>query len=128
MKVSGIAKAFEHHGAMLSNVMYSVSARTPDAVVLSLWQHRFRGSLYVDCLSRWSGTGNTHFAEHLRQAVEESLPVRIVIAVAADPDALERGQDVTTMKKTYWVRDDVVGRVVLFDGDAFHIQLERVGA
>lgn len=125
MKVSGIAKAFEHFGARLSNVMYSVSARTDDAVVLSLWQHRFRGALYVDRLSRWTGTGNAHFAEHLKQALADKLPVRIVIAVASDPEGLERGDDVTAMKKTYLVRDDVIGRIELFDGDNFHIRLER---
>lgn len=125
-KVSGIEKGFASYGAKLVNRNWSVSSLIDGAVVMSLWAHRFKGGVYTDRLSRWSGLGNALFRKHLEQAVEENLPVRVVIATSQNPEAAERGEDMSQYKNTFAVRPDLVGQIEHFDGDEFRIQFRRV--
>lgn len=125
-KASGIEKAFASYGAKLTNRMWAVSAPIEGAVVLSLWAHKFkRGMVYEDRLSRWSGSGNALFRQHLSQAVADALPVRLVIATCSDPAAVDRGEDASKFKNTFAVRPELVGEVEHFDGDEFRIKFTR---
>ena len=80
----GIAAEFARFNAKLANVQWAVSARTAEGVVMSLWQHKLRTEngvwVYRDRLSRWQGPGNRLFAEHLREALEHNLQLRMVKA------------------------------------------------
>lgn len=106
-------------------------------LVVSCWEHYFslhQGFLrYRDHLSRWSGNrpGNNLLREHLVQAQEQGLVVRLVIAHATDTAPVDAGGDASVVEKTFDAREDLVGRVVEFDGDAFVIDFSpgaHVGA
>jgi hypothetical protein len=62
---------------------------------------------------------------HLHQALDGSLPVRVIIATAANPEAVEAAHDASRLPKTFHVREDFVGRVASFDGDKFEIVFEK---
>jgi hypothetical protein len=126
----GITAEFARLNAKLTNVQWAVSARTAEGVVMSLWQHKLRTEngrwVYRDRLSRWQGQGSTLLGEHLSEAVEHGLPLRMVKVIAADPLLVDRGEDASAMRKTFHAVLDRVGRVESFDADAFELVFERV--
>lgn len=128
----GITAEFAKLGARLVNNQWAVSALTANEMVASLWFHRLKtegGQLvYRDYLGRWSGHGNRLFAEHLRIAMADQRPVRLVIAKTEDVDLIESGGDGSKAKKTFKARPEWVGRVTDFDGDRFMIAFDRVAA
>ncbi|HFK2882768.1 TPA: hypothetical protein ACGY73_000868 [Stenotrophomonas maltophilia] len=128
----GITVEFAKLGARLVNNQWAVSALTGTEMVASLWFHRLKtgnGQLvYRDYLGRWSGHGNRLFAEHLRVAMSDQRPVRLVIAKTEDVDLIESGGDGSKAKKTFKARPEWVGRVTDFDGDRFTIAFDRVAA
>jgi len=128
----GITAEFAKLGARLVNNQWAVSALTATEMVASLWFHRLKtenGQLvYRDYLGRWSGHGNRLFAEHLRIALSDQRPVRLVIAKTDDVDFIESGGDGSKTKKTFKARPEWVGRVTDFDGDRFTIAFDRVAA
>lgn len=127
--MSGIVKAFAHYGAVQRNSQWAVSAPIEGAIVMSLWEKKFKkGMRYEDHLSRWSGPGNSLFREHLQQAIDEDLPIRLVMAYSSNPEGVDRGENASQFKNRFAVRPELVGKVVHFDGDEFHIQFERAKA
>lgn len=125
-----LTEAFAHYGATLRNVQWAVSDIANGHLVVSLWAHKFRKAVdgimpYEDRLSRWSGAGNSLFRQHLEQAYQDKLPVRAVIVRAEDPDAVDYGVDASTIKKSFSVRPELVGRVSKYDGDEFVIEFRR---
>jgi hypothetical protein len=126
----GIAAEFARFNAKLVNVQWAVSARTDAGVVISLWQHKLRNEngvwVYRDHLSRWKGAGSRLLGEHLHEALEHSLALRMVKAIAAEPDLVDRGEDASKTRKTFHAVMDRVGRVESFDGDVFELVFERV--
>lgn len=126
-KKIGIEEAFATYGAKLTNRMYTVSAPIEGAMVLSLWAHKFkRGMVYEDRLSRWSGPGNTLFRRHLAQAVAYGLPVKLVIAMSSDPEAVDRGEDASKFNNTFAIRPDLIGQLEHYDGDEFRIRFRLI--
>lgn len=133
MAALGFVQAFARFGAKPDNAMWACSAIAKDgAVVISCWSHYFRKSdrgtlLYVDRLSRWTGNelGNKLMRAHLQAAKTSNLPVRMVVATAKDPALVEKVGDASTIEKTFHVREDVVGRLLSFDGDNFVIEFEK---
>lgn len=133
MSDMGFAEAFAKFGAKPINLMWAVSAIAADgSMVLSCWAHMCKPSgkgvlVYADSLSRWGGNemGCNLLKAHLRQAMEGDLPIRMVVATAADTDAVDKGSDASKVKKTFHVREDVVGKVVEFDGDNYRIEYKR---
>lgn len=122
-----LSNAFRHYGAKLINPRWSCSEIAHDgSLVLSGWNHHLDASAmrYEDRLSRWSYNrlGRERLRKHLSQAAAQNLPVRLVIATADDPKAVETERDASTLRKTFAVRDDVIGRVIAFDGDEFVIE------
>lgn len=129
----GFVEAFSKYGAQLANPMWAVSAIAKDgSLVISCWAHHFhapeKGVLrYEDRLSRWSGNspGNDLLRSHLASAQKDRLLVRLVVATTEDTEAVDSGHDASKVRKTFHVRNDVVGRIVEFDGDRFVIDFKK---
>ena len=122
--------AFGRYGATLRNVQWAVSAIADGQLVLSCWSHYFSPAkdgimIYEDRLSRWKGPGSNLLGEHLNQAQRENLPVRLVMARAEDRDAIDSGSDASMVKKTFTAREDLIGKVIEFDGDLFRIEFKQ---
>ena len=47
------------------------------------------------------------------------------MARAEDTAAIDSGSDAGAVKKTYTTREDVIGKVVEFDGDRFRIEFRQ---
>lgn len=127
----GLKDAFARYGATLVNVQWSVSAWAPDgSLVVSLWAHHSRPGPnrtleFADRLSRWSGPGNAEFRRNVERAHREQTDVRLVIARTEEVGHVEGGHDASKVKKEFVVRDDVIGKVVDFDGENYVYRFEK---
>lgn len=129
----GMKQAFGHYKAELENPMWAVSSIAADgSLVVSCWTKYFGGGepgvmRYTDQLSRWGNNkpGNNLLREHLTVAREKQLPVRLIMVRPENEDELEGVVDASKIKKTFHIRDEVVGTVVSFDGDTFIIDFRR---
>ena len=126
------SECFAAYGAKLPNAQWAVSATTPAGdVVVSCWSHYFvkaDGVLrYRDRLSRWAGNaaGNNLLRRHLEDALRDSLPVRAVIATAADTTRVDAGASASSAGNRFHARTDLIGTVAAFDGDHFQIDFRR---
>ena len=126
--------AFARYGAKLANPQWAFSAIAEDgSLVLSCWQHKFavpeKGILrYSDCLSRWrrlNTPGRKLLSAHLAQAHKEKLRVRLVIASTKETGIVDAGEDAGGLPKTFHLREDFIGQVVSFDGDAYVIDFKK---
>ena len=125
-------EAFAAYGAKLANPQWAYSAIGGDgAIVLSCWAHKLKpagGALrYIDKLSRWrlNLPGKNLLVEHLKLGMDDKLPVRLIIATTTLPEVVDRGEDASTIPKTFHIRKDVTGAVTLFDGDNFELEFRR---
>lgn len=130
MPKPGISAAFARYGAKLKNVNWSVSAVAADgALVVSLWAQHLsteNGALVCrDSFGRWRGPGNSEFRQRVTAAFVSQQPVRLVIARASDPGAVQRGEDASQQKKEFGVREDLIGSVTAIDGDDYTITFVR---
>lgn len=122
MATLGIKDAFSRYDATLRNVQWSVSAWAADgSLVVSLWDHHRRKGLagtleFADSANRWQGPGNTEFRENVAKAFESGAPVRLVIARTEEVARVEAGEDASKIKKVFSIRQDLVGRVIEWDG------------
>jgi hypothetical protein len=122
-----LTECFARYGATLRNVQWAVSDVTDGRLVVSLWQHLFHkgdegAQLYEDHVTRWKGQGNSLFRQHLEEAHRLGLPVKAVIARAEDTEAVDRGVDAKTIRKTFSIWPRMTGRVTAYDGDKFVIE------
>ena len=129
----GISAEFATYKAKLVNIQWAVSALTESELVVSLWSHRMKTQsdgtwVYQDYLARWSGNGNKLFREHLRVAIAEERPVRVVLARTDNEALIEGGGDGSKAKNTFKARPERIGRVIEFDGDAFTIVFDKPAA
>jgi hypothetical protein len=129
----GFVEAFAKFNAKPINPMWAVSAIADDgAFVISCWSHYCKSGgkgvlLYEDSLSRWNGNelGCNLLKTHLGQAISGNLPVRMVIATTSETEAVDNGHDASKVKKTFHIREEVIGRVLSFDGDNYAIEFRR---
>ena len=129
MKKLSLTEAFAYYGAKLRNTRWAYSAIANDgSLVISCWERFLHTDVdghkrYEDHLSRWQSNhpGKNLLADHLRQAIEGSLSVRLVVATLDNPKESESG-DASSLPKTFTTEKDLVGKVVAFDGDAFVIE------
>jgi hypothetical protein len=128
----GLKQAFGRYKAELTNPMWQVSAIAEDgSLVVSCWTKYLvteqKMMRYTDRLSRWGNNkaGNNLLKEHLTLALETQLPVRLIMARADNDSDLDGVVDASKIKKTFHVRDDVVGKVVTFDGDTFVVDFRK---
>jgi len=125
------AEAFAAYGAKLRNVQWSVCAVAPDgALVVSLWGHHFerakdRAMICRDSFSRWRGPGNAEFREKIANALKTKQAIRLVIADTRQTQDVESGADASTVKKTFYVRDDLVGEVIEATEDTYAIRFRK---
>jgi hypothetical protein len=124
----GIKDCFAKYGADLKNVNWSVSAENAKGeLVVSLWNHFFTPPIksktkYIDKVTRWSGNGNIEFRHRIQKAYDTNQSVRVVIARTNDEEAVRRGDDASKLKNRFHVREDWIGKVILWDGDNFEIE------
>ena len=133
-------EAFAKYGATLTNPQWSVSALGPEpCLVVSLYQDLIKrgetkGTLvYRDVLSDWKGNepGRNELRQHLRKAKVSNLPIRLVIAHPVSPDEAKlvgKVPDESIIKKTFSVREDLVGELVEFDDNSITIVFRRAGS
>jgi hypothetical protein len=126
----GFVQAFARYGATLKNPQWSVCAQASDgSLVVSLWQHHIHpdgdGLFCRDSLTRWSGAGRNELKESLAAAFKSNQSISIVIASTPTPELVEAGGDASKIKKSFNVREDLVGSVDEFDGETFVIRIER---
>jgi hypothetical protein len=126
-------EAFQRYGATLRNVQWAFSAIAEDgSVVLSCWDQYLKlagkGVLrYTDTLSRrrHKKHGKPLLNEHLKFALLEGRPIRLVISYTEETDVVDLGISAAGIKKDFEVRPDLVGRLVEFDGDRYVIDFTR---
>ena len=131
MPALGIKDAFGRYGATLRNVQWSVSAWTTGGdLVLSLWEHHRRrgipGTLeFADSVERWKGPGNTEFRNNLSRAFASDSNVRLVIVHTEQTGHVEGGADASKVKRNFFVRDDLIGKVIEWDGRNYAIRFTK---
>jgi len=140
-----LTEAFRRFRAKPRNIRYDVTAISdtdPPELVCALYGHwrgwmRRRDDLpanvreYRDDLRLWGGKSPSipEVREHLRQAFEEGLTVRLIIATLLNPDkdlaTVDAGSDGSEAAKDFDPRPEMIGRVIEFDGEVFCIRFER---
>ena len=133
------SEAFAKYGARLNNQQWSVSAFGPDgSLVVSLWQAYIKPNKvnrtleYRDTLSLWKGNdpGREEFRRHLSAVKRSPVPIRLIVAKpTSDADAALVGEvaDESKIKKTFFVREDLIGSLEEFDGDSLCFVFRRAG-
>ena len=125
-----LQEAFARFGGSPSNRLRSVSAITNDGrgMILACSSGRFlhpeRGVLrYEDRLSREEAQSAEmrSLGEHLTQARDGGLPIRMIVLTPRLQTAGKIGQDIH-------VRADLVGKLLVFDGDRFIVDFIRTEA
>ncbi len=131
MAIEGIKEAFARYRATLRNVQWSVSAWSPDgALVVSLWEHHHRKSAkgtmeFAASADRWSGPGNSEFRENVAKAFAEQSPVRLVMVRTSDVESVERGDDASKVKKEFHPREELIGKVIEWDGTRYAFRFTK---
>jgi hypothetical protein len=132
-------EAFTKYGAKLNNQMWSVSAfDASGSLVVSLWEGWIKrgdvkGTLiYRDTLSQWKGNdaGRNEFRRHLNEVKASRVPIKLVVAhpVSAEEAALVGiVSDESKIKKTFSIREDLIGTLEEFDNDTLCIVFRRAG-
>jgi hypothetical protein len=127
----GIKEAFARYGATLNNPRWSVSAWAPDgSLVVSLWNHHYRKGPprtmeFADSLNRWSGHGNKEFRENIARAHSEGIDIRLVIVKTDQITRVQAGEDAKDIPKEFFLREDLVGKVIELDGENYAFRFEE---
>ena len=130
-----MTEAFAEYGATLKNKQWACSAIADDgSVVVSLWQQFFRrsptgGMRYEDSFWRWdvNKLGQNLMREQLRQALDNSLPIRVVIAIPETDEGkkeIEDGKPTNKLKKSFETKKSWTGRVVVLEDGRFVIDFD----
>ena len=132
MATLGIRDAFAQYGAKLRNVQWSVSAWAADgSLVVSMWEHHRRkgappGTLVFEgSVSRWRGPGNTEFRENVENAFRTGAAVRLVVARTDEVAHVDAGEDGSKIKKEFFLKEEVLGKVTEWDGDRYAITFTK---
>ena len=130
-----LTEAFAKFNAKLTNNQWAVSAISDkNELVISCWSHLFvkksNPLRYEDHLSRWKGNvaGNNQCKSDLKKAFDEGLKVCLVIVTSDELAEINNKNEVKALnkhKKTFAIREDLIGKVTLFDGDNFVIEFEK---
>ena len=97
-------------GALVLSCAYSKFAH-PAAGVL-----RYEGKLSKD---GEDATVNDVLGQHLRQASEANLPVRLVVMTSVEDVARNK------VSRSFHVRPDLIGKLVSFDGESYVVDFTR---
>lgn len=125
-----ITEAFRRYGVELANPAWTSSAvsENPRQVILSLWRHSFSPDMtrYETGTAEWDGGGKPIFYRHLRQAIAEGLPIRVIVATTEDPHEIYLGNAART-QNDFEPDFELVGRVVRLEDNEFELAFERIG-
>ena len=77
---------------------------------------------YEDWFSRWTCAerGKQGFQAHLKQALDNDVPLRLIIASVDDPEEralVMQGHPASDFKKSFDPRKDLIGEVVVLTAD-----------
>lgn len=132
MAVLGIKEAFGKYGAKLKNMQWSVSAWRPDGgLVVIVWAHHHRmgptpGTMeFADSAARWQGPGNAEFRTNVAKAFADKSPVYLVLATTPETKRIQAGEDASKVKKEFRLRDELVGKVVEWDGENYVLRFSK---
>ena len=120
-----LVDAFGKFGAKPANRLRGLSAIAADgAIVLNCSQpyfgHPSRGVLrYEDKLSREADDtkGTQLLGQHLALARDGELPIRMIVTSVQD--------SASKASRSFHVRPDLIGKLVMFDGDHFIVDFIR---
>lgn len=125
-----ITEAFRRYGVELTHPAWTSSAvsENPRQVILSLWRHSFSPDMtrYETGTAEWDGGGKPIFYRHLRMAMEEGLPIRVIVATTDDPEEIVKG-NATRTQNDFEPDFSLVGRVVYLEENAFELAFVRTG-
>lgn len=125
-----LTEAFRRYGVELTNPQWTSSAvsEDPRQVILSLWKHSFNEDMtrYEIGTAGWKGAGKVIFYRHLRQAMTEGLPLRVIVASTDDPDEIVEGNASRT-DNDFEPDFELVGRVVRLEDNELELAFERTG-
>lgn len=117
----GLTKEFLKYGAKLDNVRWSVSAlaKKPRQAVITVWEDRFpqkgkKRTYRIDTTAWGNRAGRTGTLIHLAVALEQRLPVRMVMA-----RSMEKGPN------TFEARPEWIGYVKEVDENTASVVFER---
>lgn len=125
------SEAFSKYGAKLKNVQWSVCAQAPDgSLVVSLWEHHFLSAkdgraVCRDRFDRWKGPGNAEFRENVARAFASKQQVRLVISQTEKRDEVQTGVDASTVRKSFSIKEDWIGRVSRIEGEEYEFEFVR---
>ena len=131
-----LTKAFAHYSARLKNVRWAYSAiSADDKLIVACWSRYLkdqpdgREHYQVNDLSQWTSNplGKKLLQQHLKQALDAKLRVRMVRVNTADHDAPIAGVDGSKLAKTIHVADEMIGRVIQATPQGFTIEFKREG-
>lgn len=126
-----ITEAFRRYGVELTNPQFTSSAlsENPRELIVSLWAHNFSPDMsrYVSGTAHWKGAGKHIFRRHLQQAMEENLPIRVVVATSEDPGEVSAG-NAARVSNDFEPDFSLVGRVMSLEANAFELAFQRGGA
>jgi hypothetical protein len=126
-----LTQAFAHYGAKLRNPQWSVSAWAPDgSLVVSCWDHHYRRGLpgtmeFTGSLDRWSGPGNREFRRNVADAYSGGKKVRLVVVKTDDVASVESGADASKLKKEFFLREDLEGKVIELDAERYVFRFQK---
>lgn len=76
-------------------------------------------------MNRWKGPGNNEFRENIDRAFRQGSAVRLVIVRTEEPERVEAGEDASKVKKDFFIKEEVVGKVTEWDHDRYAITFTR---
>jgi hypothetical protein len=86
-----------------------------------MWEHHKRKNTPVGTLvfegsgDRWSGLGNIEFRINIEKAYTLGSDIRLVISQTKEVASVEAGKDASKVKKEFFTKEDVVGKVTEWD-------------
>jgi hypothetical protein len=128
-------EAFAEFGATLRNPRWAYSAIAQDgSLVLSCWARYLceqpDGVLryQIDDFKQWTSNapGKSLLTQHLRQAQDDGLPVRMVLVTTTPVHAKVAGVSGTKVKKRFKPRHDLVGSVVEFAAERVVVDFRAI--
>jgi len=79
---------------------------------------------FSDSFNRWSGHGNKEFRENVAKAFDEARDVRLVVVKTDQIGRVQAGEDAKMIPKEFFLREDLVGRVIELVDDRYVFQFK----
>ena len=80
---------------------------------------------FTASLGRWLGHGNIEFRMNIARAYADGSNVRLVIVKTDEIKRVEAGEDASTIKKDFFIREDLEGKVIGLEGEEYAFQFRK---